>query len=284
MNIAVLCTCYNRVDITAKGLAQLALCLSKIESVLFHIFLVDDGSSDGTTERLSRSLNNITIIQGSGNLYWNGGMSKAYGEAKKNPQYSHYLLFNDDLTVDLPSVLAFFRDLDSIGANECILVGATIDSFERLSYSAFLRSTSCRPLSFERLKTTNYIQRCDTFNGNFVLIPCAVMHELNGLDPKFLHGYGDLDLGLRATSSGIPVFLASTPVGICELNPPKKPSHTLKHKIADFLIGSWGKRDSLGQRLHFARRHASLPCFLIYATFITLRITISNLARHATQK
>lgn len=284
MNIAVLCTCHNRVDITTKGLMQLSSCLSKVEAAAFHIYVVDDGSTDGTSERLRQSLTNVSIIQGSGNLYWNRGMLRAYEEAKKCSKYTHYLLFNDDVVTNEASILSFFRDLDLIGSNECILVGATVDSFGSLSYSAFSRSTSCRPLLFERLKITNTIQRCDTFNGNFVLIPRHIMHALNGLDPVFQHGYGDIDLGLRAKSNGTPIFLASTPVGICEPNLPQTNIQTFRHRISHLLIGQWGKRDSLRQRLHFARRHSSLACYLIYASFISLRIAISNLTLLATKK
>ena len=48
------------------------------------------------------------------------------------------------------------------------------------------------------------LQKCETFNGNIVLIPHYV-HELIGFnDPYFHHSLGDLDYGMRANKAGIP--------------------------------------------------------------------------------
>ena len=67
--IATLLTCHNRV---AKTIA----CLSSLQAINFNsdIYLVDDGSEDGTSKIVNKLYPNVNIILGNGDLFWNRGM------------------------------------------------------------------------------------------------------------------------------------------------------------------------------------------------------------------
>lgn len=280
MNIAVLVTCHNRSDITQRGLLALSLALSEVDNIRFHVFVVDDGSTDNTAETIKNSLSNVSVISGNGNLFWNRGMLTAYQAAtERNEKFSHYLLFNDDVLVNKESIVSFFKEVLLIGVDNNILVGSTLDSDGNISYSAYLRNKTCRPLSLVKLPFTGHLQACHTFNGNFVLIPADVMHSLNSLDPIFHHGYGDIDLGLRATNHGISIYLASIPIGTCDSNPPPPVLTSRGQRLHRKLLGTWPKKDSLRQRLHFSRRHTSTLCFLIYAPYIAIRFGVASLTK-----
>jgi GT2 family glycosyltransferase len=77
---AVLITCHNR---KPKTLACLAALFNQELSpeVTIDVYLVDDGSTDGTAEAVHQAYPQVKILQGDGSLFWNRGMRKAFAEA-----------------------------------------------------------------------------------------------------------------------------------------------------------------------------------------------------------
>jgi GT2 family glycosyltransferase len=71
--IAILITCYNRKEKTLSCLAALFNCIVP-DGYGFDVFLVDDGSTDGTSDAIKEGFTQVNIIQGNGNLFWNRGM------------------------------------------------------------------------------------------------------------------------------------------------------------------------------------------------------------------
>ena len=74
-------------------------------------------------------------------------------------------------------------------------------------------------ISWDKVKPSqNEWVNCDAMNGNFVLIPRAVVERNGNLDEVFTHGMGDLDYGLRAKSSGCSIIIAPSYYGFCKAN------------------------------------------------------------------
>ena len=71
MKIAVILTCFNRKEKTSRCISSLRD--GNLEYDLDFI-VVDDNSTDGTREALLQLGLNIKVIEGSGNLFWAGGM------------------------------------------------------------------------------------------------------------------------------------------------------------------------------------------------------------------
>ena len=65
MKIAALLTCFNRKDKTIT-------CLNSVLNIIptCHVYLVDDASTDGTSEAIKQNFPQVNIIQGNGNLFW----------------------------------------------------------------------------------------------------------------------------------------------------------------------------------------------------------------------
>ena len=87
MKIAVLMTCHNRCEKTLRCLHSL-YCLDNSYHFSIDVFLVDDGSTDNTSESVSLFYNKVFLIQGSGNLFWNRGMREAWKAAIKQDVYA----------------------------------------------------------------------------------------------------------------------------------------------------------------------------------------------------
>ena len=108
MKIAVLLTCFNRKQKTLfclEGLFQSQRLFNQKagESIEIEVYLTDDGCTDGTAQAVREAFagKSIHILQGTGNMFWAGGMRFAWKEAqKRHGEWDYYLLLNDDTTIN----------------------------------------------------------------------------------------------------------------------------------------------------------------------------------------
>ena len=204
--IAVLLTCYNRRDKTLNCLNALFHAFLP-EVYYIKVFLVDDGSTDGTSEAVRKMFPDVKVIQGNGNLYWNRGMHLAWTTAAKTNKYDFYLWLNDDTILFHSSLLDLVETANKTSC-KAIIVGSTVSkNTGKLTYGGMLLSNS------NLLKPNENIQNCDYFNGNIVLIPKSVYNVIGHNDPFFHHSLGDLDYGLRANKKNIKSFICSNVQG-----------------------------------------------------------------------
>ena len=93
MSLNVILPVHNRINIT-KNLIEL---LKHQTYQDFQIILVDDGSTDGTSEMVQSYFVNTVILKGNGKLWWGGSLHFAYkwiiGQSKRRP---YTLILNDD--------------------------------------------------------------------------------------------------------------------------------------------------------------------------------------------
>lgn len=221
--IAVLLTCYNRREKTLQclqALYQQNLCTG----IELKPYLVDDASTDGTTEAVQRAYPHVHLIRGTGNLFWNGGMRAAFTAAQsEDPDY--YLWLNDD-TVLYPHALKTLLDVSAQLAiqeqGKAIIVGSTLDpETNRPTYGGLRQTYWWHPLKFHHIcPDPNQPYHCDTLHGNCVLIPRAVVILVGNLNPAYTHNLGDYDYGLRARRKGCSAWMAPGYLGTCSANPP----------------------------------------------------------------
>lgn len=211
--IAVLLTCFNR---KVKTLA----CLNSLYNATlptnfsFEVFLVDDGSSDGTTNAVNKNYPEVNVIKGSGNLFWSRGMNLAWKTAAEKNDFDFFLWLNDDVTLMNDSLTILLNDYNEIKNIQAILVGAcksmVIDKTTYSGYKMYNKGTILNP--------NQKIQECDFFNGNIVLISSNAFKKVGYIDSIYHHAQGDFDYGLRASKLGIKSYVTSKYVGYCERN------------------------------------------------------------------
>lgn len=218
--IAVLLTVHDRRQETLACLARLTEQAAAAECSI-RVVLVDDGSRDGTGDAVRARFPEVRVEVGSGQLYWNGGMRRAFEIAElEDPEF--YLFLNDDthlLPGALAGLLRTHRELAAAGVRRCVVVGSTVDpETGTQSYGGWRRGSRLEPARLTLVPPADRAVPCDTMNGNCVLVPREVAWLVGNLDPTFTHRMGDLDYGLRATSAGCALYVAPGFAGACLAN------------------------------------------------------------------
>ncbi len=207
--IAVLMTIHNRKDSTLKCLYHFFQNVDIMQETLTaDVYLVDDGSSDGSSEAIEESYPQVKIIHGNGQLFWNRGMLLAWENASKY-EYDFFLWLNDDTFLYDNALRTMYETYKK--NNYSVIVGCTCsESSPRIvTYGGFDERGRLVPPNGES-------QILYSINGNFVLIPKRVF-EVCGLLPYQLHhSGGDNYYSIITRKKGIPCLLTPAFIGTCE--------------------------------------------------------------------
>lgn len=204
MRIAVLMTCHNR---CAQTLACLRSLFAQVEvkggggERKIDVFLVDDGSTDGTYEKVEKlgggGEGQIHLIRGTGNLYWAKGMHLAWCKALEEERihsptptsnshfsYSGFLWLNDDVELYPDALEKLASALQLQLQTPTIIVGEVVDEKGTKIYGTM---------------------EGGVFSGNFVYVPRSAFEKVGLICGGFRHAWGDIDYALRAQRAGVPV-------------------------------------------------------------------------------
>jgi GT2 family glycosyltransferase len=212
--IAVLITCHNRKSKTITCLAELYNCELQ-ENYYFDVFLVDDGSTDGTAEAVKNKFPKVKVIQGSGNLYWNRGMRLAWETAAKTKDYDFYLWLNDDTVLDDDAIIELIDCNDEVlkqTDTPSVIVGSCRNDLQ-LNIFSYGGRTESNPVI-----PNGKLQKCKYINGNVVLIPKEIFDVLGNLSSDYTHAIGDNDYGLRAIQAGYTCYITKKFIAVCPIN------------------------------------------------------------------
>ena len=216
-NIAILITCHNRKEKTLTCLNSIFI--QKGFNVLFKldVFLVDDGSTDGTSDAIKNQFPTVKLINGNGKLFWNRGMHLAWKTAIDYSEYDYYLWLNDDTYLHDNAINTLIMN-SQFYKNESIIIGTTTNDYDnQISYGGhkFIGGLVSPKISLEE-------NECEYFNGNCVLIPRKVKDIVGILDPFYTHAIGDYEYSLRAKKLGVKLVVSNVIVGLCNSNLKKK--------------------------------------------------------------
>jgi FkbM family methyltransferase len=213
VRVAILMTCYNRVESTL-------LCLNSLYSAnlpintKFDIYLVDDKSPDQTGKIVKDKYPYVNVIFGNGSLYWNRGMRLAWKQARKQRDYDFYIWVNDDAQVNSNAFEVVFNDYHNLLSKgiEAIISGVCYDiNTNEITYGG-------RDIDFNLIIPNGLPQPCRYISGNFTLISRKIFRELGFLSFKYMHAAGDNDYGIRAIRCGFQCFISSYKIALCFQN------------------------------------------------------------------
>ncbi len=259
--IAVLLTCHNRKEKTIKCLKSLDKAINKFNnSTNFDIYLVDDGSTDGTSAEVAKNYAKVNLIQGSGNLFWAGGMRLAWDVAlKEDKSYDYFLLLNDDVILyeDFLTHMQFTHNFSIKHFNQTgIYVSSTQEiKDKKISYGGLIIKNKGIKIKNELIEPSEVPKSCSMANGNILMVSMEVVNKIGIIDPNYIHRFADFDYTLAATKQGIPVMVCPEFGGICKKEKTRDwlPSGSSLKDRMTFLYSPLGL--SYKERLYYLRKN-----------------------------
>lgn len=217
--IALLMTCHNRCEATLTCLRSVFEQKLADGSDLV-VFLVDDGSTDGTRQCVRENFPEVHVIEGDGNLYWNQGMRLAWQSAAEVHDWDAYLWLNDD-TMLLPGALKTLLEtsdmqVEATGQRGIVVGSCRAPSDPEEDHPSVLTYGGRREKGL--VEPTMAPQEILAFNGNLVLVAREAFQKLGNLNPAYRHAYGDIDYGILARKINIPIWLAPGYLAECPRN------------------------------------------------------------------
>jgi GT2 family glycosyltransferase len=277
--VAAVLAAYNRRDLTLACVRSLQA--QQLPGVTLDLFVLDDASSDGTSEQIAEQFPEVTLLHGNGQLYWNGGMRRAFAAAIAG-DYDYYLWMNDDTHLD-DGALAVLLDTECrlrAGDDGALIVAGSTrhpETGER-TYGGVVHPYRWRPLKSVPVQPGDAPRPCDTMNGNVALISRAVVQRVGNVDPAFVQQMADFDYGLRARAAGCSVWVAPGTVGTCASHPKRRPG---ERPLVEELRRLWSVKElKPGPWAAYSRRWAGrlwplywLSPYVRRATWLVLQRT-----------
>lgn len=256
IRVCVLMTSFERCRTTLACLSALAA--QDHPDAALEVFLVDDGSSDGTGDAVRREFPTVSVIGGTGSLYWGGGTRLADAAAwATSPDYLLWL--NDDVRLAGGAIASLVSTARAAGGRT-VVVGSLSDPITgALTYGGYRQRDRRRALDLEPVTPGESPQAIDTMNGNLVLIPAPIRTAVGPPDARFSHNMADMDFGFRVRAAGFGIILAPGFLGTCARNRTKArwsdPTVPLVERLR-----AVGRFDGLPPREWwvFTRRHCGL--------------------------
>jgi len=213
MTIHVLTPVHNRCAVTEKFLDDL---YSQELDENLRIVIVDDGSTDGTSEMLLRRVESLpplvtmSVVKGDGSWWWARSMAAAIDVCREFLEDGDIVVFmNDDISVPPNTLAALAAACRQLSAIIVASVRDEKDPSQLLDRGALLdpSTLTVEPLPNER--SPHRFTSLAVASGRSTAYPAAVFEEGLNVDYRRLpHHLADFEFSVRASRRGKPILLA----------------------------------------------------------------------------
>ena len=202
---------HNRKALTERFLD----CLAKQTFRNWTAIVVDDGSTDGTSELIAAKFPDVCLLRGDGSLWWTGAVNAGIRHAllEASPQDA-VLIINDDLEIDPVYLDRLYAVWQSTRKTLIGSVVVPIDDPDRIYYGGERLDrwlAKSRWLNAgKRLSEFSRDHRVEVsvLNGMGTLIPTPVFRDVGLYDDRHFQQCGDTELPARASNAGYSLIVA----------------------------------------------------------------------------
>jgi len=202
---------FNRCQLLERLLSQIEVQSSHLKDVVFRTIVVVDGSTDGSYEMLENKFPAVSVVKGSGNLWYTKSMNVGFEKAFELGG-DYILTLNDDVVLDdrylqIMALYALSNELGIIGS-----LSLTMHEPPRILFSGVRKYIRWRQKNLkyhsvfaEYDETMHGIHKTVVLPGRGMLIPQNLVKQLKGFDEYFIQYHSDEDFCLRAAHLGASV-------------------------------------------------------------------------------
>jgi glycosyltransferase involved in cell wall biosynthesis/GT2 family glycosyltransferase len=193
---------------------------SELDGIDLHVIVVDDGSTDGTSEAIHSMFSQVEVIRADGTLHYTAGANVGLRAAlAQAPDY--VLLFNDDSRFPASCLKTLVECAEAYPSS---VVSPLLQNWDRPQAIFQVAPTwdtlygGWRHWTRQRLDTVPELPfPVEAIVGNCMLIPLAALQGV-GIMREDLPKYGDTELTVRMRRSGYRLLVEPRARLLCEPN------------------------------------------------------------------
>jgi len=247
---------HNGVDFTVRCLTT----LSQAEGPSRLVIIVDDGSSDGTAQRLAEAFPHVLVIPGTGDLWWSRSVDLGCRVAIALGAHRVVLMNNDNVECSKNVLVELCALLDRRGGCASATAIARHGSEDVILHAGGELNWRRRGI---RLRQAGELYRerdgeaaCDWLPGTALAFSKELFLELGGFDSAMPQYRGDVDFTARARERG---HACTVSYRCWVVNDKSQTGLSFDRRVSlgEFLAGFVSLRSNYNVRetLRFAARH-----------------------------
>jgi GT2 family glycosyltransferase len=283
IRIEIVTPVHNRREVTLQCLRSIARLNS--DGLDIHTVIVDDGSTDGTSEAIAEQFPDVEVIPADGSLQFTEATNVGVRAAlERNPKY--VLMINDDQIFDQDAVRCL---VETAELHPRSVVGPLLllwDTPHKLFQTAPIWNTLSGGWRHWRHQTVWTVPK-RTFEvegivGNCVLVPTDAIHEQGLMNSKRYPIYGDAEYTPRLRRNGWRLLIDPRSRVFCQPNtaPAKISRLSLRDKFHNLVIDTYHPHN-LRRRFRAAwdgapNKLSGLAAFAIFFVRLVLRRNVEG--------
>ncbi|MEX2400237.1 MAG: glycosyltransferase family 2 protein [Rhodothermales bacterium] len=276
---------HNRRPITRTFLE----CMRKQTFEGIRVVIVDDGSTDGTSDMIRKEYPEVTLLTGDGSLWWSGGTNLGLNHLLTEAEDDDYvLIINDDLEIE-PSYVQ--RLTDFARRHPDALIGSVVVDIEKpdtvwdggrlTNWITAKHRVMNQGRSLSSFPDSAYFE-VSQLTGRGTLIPVSVFRKVGLYDDVHFRHRGDTEFPVRASRQGYRLLVYYGARVMSHVNLTHGSEQEAHYRLRDFRHYFFDFRSSgwIKFRFYFALKTAISPLqFVSFFVCDLLRVSVHFLRR-----
>ena len=274
--IFIIIPVHNRVNLTRKCL----LSLSQQDYHDYKIVVVDDGSSDGTSNMVQNEFPEVILLEGDGNLWWAGSINLGIQYVLSICQPRDYILtLNDDLIVH-PDYLSSLFTAARKNPNSIIGSVETTEKNPGLIKSGGIhcnwvtaKETVVNKDRSLDIFPPKYSTDVSILTGRGSLYPSEVFTKVGLFDDKHIIQCADTELPIRAKLKfGYRLLICYDAVVISHVNEVENINSKERYTFQDVYAYFFDLRSHFNLKTRFWLARSIAPNFFWFLRYLSLNL------------
>lgn len=195
---------HNRKEATLRFLKQFSRLTT--DGFSLDVLIVDDGSTDGTSDAIAAGYPDVLLVKGDGNLWWAGAVNVGFDYAVQK-DYDFVYTVNNDIEISPDCLQTLYDTLRN--RRDAVCSSVFVDNADAIVCAGFRWAGALRGLREQycglpwRDRFMNMMLEADSLSTKSTLIPSDIVRNVGHLDSKhFPHNHSDLEYFQRVKSRG----------------------------------------------------------------------------------